>query len=87
MTITIALSLCVLVPFIFAGLYMLVDPSNSIRLLNKFQADMYQLEANTLLGEIFGEPKPITDSRIARLCFRAAGLGVMVAGLLRLYSL
>ena len=80
-------SVCLLVPFIYAGLYMLVDPSNSIRVLNKLMADTHRIEASILLGELLSEPKPIPDSLRLRICCRCAGIAVMAAGLFRLYSL
>ncbi len=81
------LSLCLLVPFIYAGLYALADPSNSIRVVNKLMADTHRIEASILWGDLFAEPKPIADSPRARICLRFAGVAIMVAGLFRLYSL
>ena len=83
----VVLSLCLLVPFIYAGLYMLANPSNSIRVLNKLMADTHQIEASILMGELFSAPKPILDSAKARIWFRFAGLAIMVIGLFRLQSL
>lgn len=83
----VALRLCVLVPFIYAGLYTLTDPASSIRVVNKLRADAHRIEANTLLGDIFAEPTPIADSPATRAWLRFAGVAMMMAGLLRLYSL
>ncbi len=83
----VALHLCVLIPFIYAGLYTLTDPASSIRVVNKLMAEAHRIEANTILGDLFAEPTPITDSRGIRLGLRVAGLAIMAAGLLRLYSL
>ncbi|MCU1339773.1 MAG: hypothetical protein JWO19_5354 [Bryobacterales bacterium] len=80
-------SLCLLVPFIYAGLYTLTDPSSSIRVVNKLMADAHRLEASTLLGDLFAEPRPIVDSLRTRGWLRFAGLAIMAAGLFRLYSL
>ena len=80
-------SVCLLVPFIYAGLYALADPSNSIRVVNKLMADTHRIEASILWGELFAEPRPITDSPRMRMCVRFAGVAMMVAGLFRLYSL
>jgi len=82
-----ALRLGVLIPFIYAGLYTLTDPASSIRVVNKFKAEAHRIEANTLLGDLFAAPKPIANSRAARAWLRLAGVAMMVAGLLRLYSL
>ena len=83
----VALSLSVLVPFIYAGLYTLTDPASSIRVVNKFRAEAHRIEANTLLGDLFAEPRPIADSRASRAGLRFAGVAMMLAGLMRLYSL
>jgi hypothetical protein len=83
----IALHLFVLVPFIYAGLYTLTDPASSIRVANKVMAEAHRIEANTLLGDLFAEPTPIADSSRSRAWLRFAGLAMVVAGLLRLYSL
>jgi len=83
----VALHLCVLIPFIYSGLYTLTDPASSIRVVNKVMAEAHRIEANTILGDIFAEPTPIADSRGTRLALRVAGLAIMAAGLLRLYSL
>jgi len=83
----VALRLCVLVPFIYAGLYALADPASSIRVVNKFMAEAHRIEANILLGDLFAEPAPIADSSVSRAWLRFAGLAMMAAGLLRLYSL
>ena len=83
----IALHLCVLIPFIYAGLYTLTDPASSIRVVNKVMAEAHRIEANTLLGDLFAEPKPIADSRGSRAGLRLAGVAMMMAGLIRLYSL
>lgn len=83
----VLLRLCVLVPFIYAGLYALTDPANSIRVVNKFMSDAHRIEANILWGDLFSEPKPIVDSRRARNYLRIAGLAAMAAGLFRLHSL
>lgn len=83
----VLLHLCVLVPFIYAGLYALVDPLSSIRMVNKIMADAHRIEASVLWGELFAEPKPIADSPRMRGYLRMVGLAMMVAGLLRLYSL
>ena len=80
-------SLCLLIPFIYAGLYMLTDPASSLRVLNKLMADTHRIEASILLGELFEEPKPVVNSLRTRICLRFAGLAVMAAGLFRLYSL
>jgi hypothetical protein len=83
----VVLRLCVLVPLIYAGLYALTDPASSIRVANKLMAEAHRIEANILLGDLFAEPAPIPDSRGSRLWLRFAGLVMMSAGLLRLYSL
>jgi hypothetical protein len=83
----IALHLCVLITFIYAGLYTLTDPASSIRVTNKLMAEAHRIEANTILGDFFAEPTPIADSRATRLGLRFAGLAMMIAGLLRLYAL
>ena len=83
----VVLDLCVLVPFIYAGLYTLTDPASSIRVVNKLMADAHRIESNTILGDLFGEPAPIVNSGTTRICLRLAGAAMMVAGLLRLYSL
>ena len=82
-----ALHLAVLIPFIYAGLYTLTDPASSIRVVNKIMAEAHRIEANTLLGDLFAEPKPIADSRGSRAWWRCAGVVIMVAGLIRLRSL
>lgn len=87
MNLEVLLRLGILVPFIYAGLYTLTDPASSIRMVNKLMAEAHRIEANTILGDLFAEPTPITDSRVSRVWLRFAGLGIMVAGLLRLYSL
>jgi len=81
------LSLCLLVPFLFAGLYLLTDPAKSIQVVNKVRADSHRLESGLLWGSFFAEPKPIADSFGTRICSRLAGVAVMAAGLFRLYSL
>lgn len=83
----IVLSVCLLVPIIYAGLYTLTDPSSSIRVINKLLADTHRMEASTLFGDLFAEPKPIVDSRTSRRLLRLAGLAIMVLGLFRLRSL
>ena len=83
----VVLSLCLLVPLIYAGLYMLSDPSSSVRVLNKLMADAHRIEASTLLGDLFAEPRPLDNTHKTRIFMRVAGVGIMVAGLLRLYSL
>jgi len=83
----IAVRLCLLIPLIYAGLYTLTDPASSIRVVNKLMAEAHRIEANTILGDLFAEPTPIADSRAIRLGLRVAGLGMMIAGLHRLYSL
>jgi hypothetical protein len=83
----VVLHLCVLVPFIYAGLYALTDPKSSIRAVNKFMAEAHRIEANVLFGDLFAEPTPIADSRASSAFLRLAGLAMMLAGLLRLYSL
>ena len=83
----VVLSLCLLVPLIYAGLYMLSDPSSSVRVLNKLMADAHRIEASTLLGDLFAEPRPLDNTHKTRILMRVAGVGIMVAGLLRLYSL
>ena len=87
MNFEIALRLSVLVPFIYAGLYALTDPANSIRLVNKLMAETPRIEASILLSDLFAEPTPIMDRRWSRAWLRAIGLAMMAAGLLRLYSL
>ncbi len=87
MTPEVVLRLCVLVPFIYAGLYALTDPASSIRVVNKVMTEAHRIEANTLFGDLFAEPKPIADSRVSRAFLRLAGLAMMAAGLLRLGSL
>ena len=81
------LSVCLLIPFIYVGLYALADPANSIRVVNKLMADTHRIEASILWGDLFAEPKPIADSPRMRICVRLAGVAIMVAGLFRLYSL
>jgi hypothetical protein len=81
------LSLCLLVPFLYAGLYLLTDPAKSIQVVNKVRADSHRLEAGLLWGSFFAEPKPIMDSWGTRICLRLAGVAVVAAGLFRLYSL
>jgi len=83
----IVISLCLLVPIIYAGLYTLTDPASSIRVVNKILADTHRLEASTLWGDLFAEPKPIVDSRTTRRILRVAGLAIMILGLFRLRSL
>lgn len=83
----VVLHLCVLVPLIYAGLYTVTDPASSIRAVNKFMAAAHRIEANVLFGDLFAEPTPITDSRGTRIGLRFAGLAMMMAGLIRLYSL
>jgi hypothetical protein len=83
----IALRLCVLVPFIYAGLYALTDPANSVRLVNKIMAEAHRIEANTILGDYFSEPKPIPGGRGSLVGVRMAGAAMMCVGLLRIYSL
>ena len=83
----VALSLSVLVPFIYAGLYTLTDPASSIRVVNKFRAEAHRIEANTLLGDVFAAPTPSADSPASRAWLRFAGVAMMLAGLIRLYSL
>ncbi|HYV62790.1 MAG TPA: hypothetical protein VE958_08950 [Bryobacteraceae bacterium] len=83
----ILLSLCLLVPLIYAGLYALTDPLASIRVVNKLMADTHRIEASILWGNLFAEPKPFADCLKTRFCFRFAGLAIMAAGLFRLYSL
>jgi len=83
----VVLSLCLLVPLIYAGLYMLTTPSNSIRVLNKLLADTHRIEASMLMSELFAAPSPIVDSLKTRSWLRFAGIAVMAAGLFRLYSL
>jgi hypothetical protein len=83
----VILRLCVLVPFIYAGLYALTDPASSIRAVNKFMAEVHRIEANVLFGDLFAEPKPIADSRASRAFLRLAGAAMMLAGLIRLDSL
>jgi len=77
----------VLIPIIYAGLYALADPSSSIRVVNRILADTHRLEASTLWGDLFAEPKPIVDSRTSRRILRFAGLAIMVLALFRLRSL
>jgi hypothetical protein len=81
------LSLCALVPIIYAGLYTLTDPSSSIRVVNKVLADTHRMEASTLFGDLFAEPKPIVDSATSRRLLRFAGLAIMALALFRLRSL
>lgn len=83
----VILRLCVLVPVLYAGLYLLTDPGNSIRVVNKLMAESHRMEASILWGDLFAEPKPIGDSRRIRLCLRLAGMAVLAAGLFRLHSL
>ena len=80
-------SLCLLVPFIYAGLYTLTDPASSIRVVNRVVADAHRIEANLLLGALFAEPRPMPDSPRTRIYWRLAGLAMMAAGLFRLHSL
>ena len=81
------LSLCLLIPFLYVGLYALVAPADAIRLLNKVMADTHRIEANTILGELFAAPTPLADSARARVWLRITGFVMLAAGLLRLYSL
>jgi hypothetical protein len=83
----VVIPLCVLIPFIFAGLYTLTDPASSIRKVNKLMAEAHRIEANTILGDLFAEPTPITDSSATRTWLRVAGVAIMAAGLFRLYVL
>jgi hypothetical protein len=83
----VVLRLFVLVPFIYAGLYTLADPASSIRVVNKLMAEAHRIEANTILGDLFAEPTPITDSTGMRTWLRLAGVTMMLAGLLRVYAL
>jgi uncharacterized protein YjeT (DUF2065 family) len=83
----IVLSLCLLIPLIYAGLHMMTDPSNAIRVVNKLMADSHRIEASILWGNLFAAPRPIPESLRTRLFLRFAGLAVIVAGLFRLYSL
>lgn len=83
----VALRLCVLIPFIYAGLYALTGPASAIRVVNKVMAEAHRIEANTLLGDLFAEPTPIADSFASRALLRLAGVAMMLAGLFRLYSL
>ena len=83
----IVLSVCLLVPVIYAGLYALTDPSSSIRVVNKLRADTHRMEASTLFGDLFPGPRPIADSRTNRRLLRLAGLAIMLLGLFRLRSL
>ena len=83
----IALRLCVLIPFIYAGLHALTDPAKSIRVVNKVMSEAHRIEANTILGDYFSEPKPIPGSRVSQAAVRLAGVAMMLAGLLRIYSL
>jgi hypothetical protein len=80
-------SLCLLIPFIYMGLYMLTDPANSIRVLNKLMADTHRIESSILFGDLFTEPKPVENSPRMRIFLRFAGVAVMVGGLFRLHSL
>jgi len=81
------LSLCLLVPLIYAGLYTVTDPSSTIRVVNKLVADTHRLEAITLFGDLFAEPTPIGESRTSRWLFRFTGLAIMAIALFRLHSL
>lgn len=83
----VLLRLCVLVPLIYAGLYALTDPASSIRVVNKLMADAHRIEANTILGEIFDQPTPFTDSGRNRFYWRTGGVLIMCSGLFRLYLL
>jgi len=83
----IVFSLCLLIPFIYAGLYAVADPANSIRVVNKLMAETHRIEASILWGNLFAEPRPIADSLLMRICVRFAGVAIMAAGLFRLYSL
>jgi hypothetical protein len=83
----VVLPLCILIPFIFAGLYTLTDPASSIRKVNKLMAEAHRIEANTILGDLFAEPTPIADSLATRSWSRVAGFAMMAAGLFRLYLL
>jgi len=80
-------SLCLLIPFLYAGLYALAAPSDAIRVLNKLMAHTHRIEANTILGELFAAPTPLVDKRLTRMGLRFAGLVMLAAGLFRLYSL
>ena len=84
MNLEAALRLGVLIPFIYAGLYTLTDPASSIRVANRIMAEAHRIEANTLLGDLFAQPRPIADSRASRAWLRFAGVAIMMAGLIRL---
>ena len=81
------LSLCLLIPFLYVGLFALVAPADAIRLLNKVMADTHRIESNTILGELFAAPTPLADTPRVRVWLRITGAVMMAAGLLRLYSL
>ena len=83
----VLLRLAALVPFIYAGLYTLTDPASSIRVVNKVMAEAHRIESNTLLGDLFAEPRPILDRPGTRVFLRITGVAIVLAGLLRLYSL
>ncbi len=83
----VLLRLLGLVPLIYAGLYTLADPAGSIRIVNKVVSDAHRIESTTILGDLFAEPTPIANSRGMRAFWRAAGLALMSAGLIRLYFL
>ncbi len=80
-------SLCLLIPFLYAGLYALAAPSDAIRIVNKLMADTHRIEAHTILGGLFAPPTPVADKGWTRLCLRLAGFGMLASGLFRLYSL
>ena len=87
MSVEVLLRLGALLPIIHAGLYTLTVPANSIRFVNRIMAQAHQIESQTILGDLFAEPKPFVDSSRNRTYWRIAGLATLAAGLLRLYAL
>jgi hypothetical protein len=87
MSLEVLLRLSALIPFIYAGLYTLTDPASSIRVVNRVMAQAHEIEAETILGDLFAAPKPFADSARKRVYWRLAGLTTMAAGLTRLYFL
>ena len=83
------LSLCLLVPFIYAGLYALTDPSSSIRVVNKVMADSASDRGEHSVGRSIRGTQ--ANHRLPHECrtMRCASpaLAIMAAGLFRLYSL
>lgn len=77
------LSLAILLPLIYAGLYMLAFPSIGIKGLNWFRAETHRIERSWFWLVAFPEPKPLADSPIVRVSVRFAGVVIMAAGLFK----